>query len=153
MSRQLKRILVAVDDSEAAQAAVEEGIALAAGDRAELVFAHVTDILGEPFAPGGKQPARVPAPSDTASLVAAQARAAEAGVACTTELLVGYPPKQLALVADDLEVDLIVVGSRHLKGAKRALHGSTSRALLAESTRPVLVVPHVREEEAVGSNS
>jgi len=151
MSRQLKRILVAVDDSGAAEAALDEGIVLAAGDRAELVFAHVTDILGEPFAPGGKQPARVPAPSDTASLVAAQARAAEAGVACTTELLVGYPPKQLALVADDLEIDLIVVGSRHLKGAKRVLLGSTSRALLAESKRPVLVVPYVQVEEPVGT--
>ncbi|HEY5057538.1 MAG TPA: universal stress protein [Gaiellaceae bacterium] len=149
MTHQLKRILVAVDDSDASKTAVDEGIALAADDGAEIVFAHVVAIVGEQFVPGTKEPARVPGPAETPSLKAAEARAADAGVACTTELLVGYAPRQLALVADDRDVDLIVVGSRHLKGLKRVLLGSTSRALLAESTRAVLVVPYVPVEEAV----
>jgi len=150
MAHALKRILVAVDDSDASGAAVDEGIALADGAGAELVFAHVVGILGEQFMPGGKEPARVPGPVDTASLEAAKARAAAAGIPCTTELLVGFAPKQLALLADDLDIDLIVVGSRHLKGVKRLALGSTSRALLTESTRPVLVVPYVHVEEPAG---
>jgi nucleotide-binding universal stress UspA family protein len=36
-------------------------------------------------------------------------------VPCTTELLIGYPPSQIAALADELDVDLIVVGSRHLE--------------------------------------
>jgi nucleotide-binding universal stress UspA family protein len=153
MSHLLQRILVAVDDSDASEAAVDESLALADDEGAELVFAHVVGILGEQFMPDGKEPARVPGPVDTASLEAVKARAVAAGIPCTSELLVGYPPKQLALLADDLDVDLIVVGSRHLKGVKRLALGSTSRALLRESTRPVLVVPYVRVEELVGAEA
>ena len=48
-----------------------------------------------------------------------------------------------AEVEDDsgVTVDLVVVGSRHLSGVKRFLLGSTSRALIGGSTRPLLVVP------------
>ncbi len=151
MARQLNRILVAVDDSDTAADAVDEGIVLAAAAGAELVLAHVVTILGEPFAPGAGRPARVPDADATAPLARAAERADAAGIARTTELLVGRPAKQLALLADDLDVDLIVVGSRHLKGARRVLLGSTSRDLLERSTRPVLVVPHALVDAAVNA--
>jgi len=65
------------------------------------------------------------------------------------ELLVGYPPKQIAAVADDLDVDLIVVGSRQLSGVRRFLLGSTSRDLVTATTRPLLVVPEPAPEPAL----
>jgi nucleotide-binding universal stress UspA family protein len=73
----------------------------------------------------------------------AAAKAEAVGVQYTTELLVGYPPKQIALVANDRDVDLVIVGSRHTTGLKRFLIGSTSRALIGETTRPVLIVPDI----------
>jgi nucleotide-binding universal stress UspA family protein len=149
MTHVLKRILVAVDDSPSGRHAVDEAVALAADEDTEVVFAHVISILGEQFVPGGEEPERVPSPEGSPSLTDAEERAQLSGVRCTKELLVGYPPKQLALLADDLDADLIVVGSRHLRGLKRALLGSTSRALLSESTRPVLVVPYVAVDDAV----
>lgn len=147
MAHTFRRILVAVDDSPASSSAVDEGIALAADEGAEVVFAHVVSIMGEQYVPGIDKPERVPDRTTTPTLRDAEERAKASGVPCTLELLVGYPPKQLALLADDLDVDLIVVGSRHLTGIRRAFAGSTSRALLAESTRPVLVVPYVPVEE------
>jgi nucleotide-binding universal stress UspA family protein len=150
MPHSLKHILIGVDDSDASRAAVEEGIALATDEGADVVFAHVVGIPGEQFVLGSDEPARVPGTADVPAVTAAEGRAALAGVECRSELLIGYPPRQLALVADDLDVDLIVVGSRRLRGVKRVLLGSTSRALLSESTRPVLVVPYVRVEEAAG---
>jgi nucleotide-binding universal stress UspA family protein len=141
MTSQLKRILIAIDDSPSSDSAIEEGLALAADDGGSVVFAHVVSIVGEQFVPGGDKPDRVPDRAQTAVLVAAAAKAEAAGVPCTTELLVGYPPAQIALLAEDLDVDLVVVGSRHLTGVKRFLLGSTSRALIGETTRPLLVVP------------
>lgn len=141
MTSRLERILIAVDDGPSSDAAIEQALALAADDRGSVVFAHVVSIVGEQFVPGGDKPDRVPDRARTAVLVAAAAKAEAAGVPCTTELLVGYPPTQIALLAEDLDVDLVVVGSRHLTGVKRFLLGSTSRALIGETTRPLLVMP------------
>lgn len=49
--------------------------------------------------------------------------------------------------ADELDVDLIVLGSRGLRGFRATLLGSTSASVLHHATRPTLVIP----SEAVAS--
>src|SRR5437764_1327907 len=139
MTRKLRKILIAVDETPSSITAIEQGLALAAEEDAHVVFAYVVSIVGEQFVPGDDKPERVPDRARTPVLVDAVATAAAVGVPCTAELLIGYPPKQIALLADDLDVDLVVVGSRHLSGVKRFLLGSTSRALIGETNRPLLV--------------
>lgn len=138
--KRLARIVVAVDDSPTSEGALAEAIALAKASGAELVLAHVASILGERVADGRSVPNRVPDASRTV-LAAAGERARAAGVVTRAELLVGHPPKQLALLAEDVDADLIVVGTHRYRGVKRAVLGSTSHELLKGSTRPVLVVP------------
>ncbi len=149
MTRTLKRILIAIDQAPASGAAIEQGLDLAVAEGAEVVFVHVVSIVGEQFVRGAGKPDRVPERAQSAVLTAASAQAGELGVPCTTELLVGYPPTQIAALADDLDVDLMVVGSRRLTGVKRFLLGSTSRALVGDSTRPLLVVPEPAKEPAL----
>jgi nucleotide-binding universal stress UspA family protein len=149
MTRKLKCILIAIDDTRSSAAAIEQGLALAADEGARVVFAHVVSIIGEQFVPGDGKPDRVPDRAQMQLLVDVEAKADAAGVTCTTELLVGYPPKQIAALAEDLDVDLVVVGSRHLSGVKRLLVGSTSRDLLTTTTRPLLVVPEPAPEPAL----
>lgn len=43
--------------------------------------------------------------------------------------------------AEDLNVDLIILGSRGLRGIKATLLGSTSASVLHHATRPTLVIP------------
>jgi nucleotide-binding universal stress UspA family protein len=147
MARTFRRILVAVDDSQAASAAVDEAVSLADGKGAALVFAHVVSTLGDEFVPDTTEPERMTTPA----LLDAVRRARLHGVPCAFELLFGDAPTQIVEVAEDLEVDLIVVGSRHLKGITRAVLGSTSRALLSKSTRPILVVSASRAEDRVAA--
>jgi nucleotide-binding universal stress UspA family protein len=45
-------------------------------------------------------------------------------------------------VADEVDADLIAVGSRGLGGFPELLLGSTSTQLAQHSRRPVLIVPH-----------
>lgn len=149
MTRKLKCILIAVDESPSSQTALEQGLALAADEHAEVVFAHVVSIAGERFVLDDHKPDRVPEGPRTKVLVDAAAIAESIGVPCRTELLVGYVPAQIAALAEDLDVDLVVVGSRHLSGVKRFLLGSTSRALIGDSTRPLLVVPETAPEPAL----
>ncbi|MFZ1881731.1 MAG: universal stress protein [Gaiellaceae bacterium] len=149
MTRKLERILIAIDDSPSASAAIEQGLAIAGDEGAQVIFAHVVSIAGEHFVPGDDKPDRVPEKARTELLIEAESKAAAAGIECATELLIGYPPKQIALLADELDVDLVVIGSRHLTGIKRFLLGSTSRALLGETVRPILVVPEPVLEPAL----
>lgn len=141
MKAKLERILIAVDESPSSQTALEQGLALAAGEGAEVIFVHVVSIVGEQFVSDHHEPNRVPDRAQTQVLIDAAAAAEAVGVPCTTELLVGYPPSQISALADDLDAGLVVVGSRHLSGVKRFLLGSTSRALIGDTTRPLLVVP------------
>lgn len=149
MSRKLNRVLIAVDESPASDSAVEQGLALAAGEGASVVFAHVVSIAGDQFVPHAATPDRVPEAAETDVLRAAGVKARAVGVPYTIELLVGYPPRQIALLADELDVDLVVVGSRHLSGLKRFFLGSTSRSLIGESARPLLIIPELAPEPAL----
>jgi nucleotide-binding universal stress UspA family protein len=143
MTRTIERILIAVDDTEASDTAVDQGLALAASEGAEVILAHVIAIAGERLVPRATEPDRVPDGARSIELDEAAAKAEAVGVPYSLELLVGYPPRQIALAAEDRDVDLVIVGSRHLSGLKRFLIGSTSRALISEVTRPVLIVPDV----------
>ena len=69
MRQKLDRILIAVDESPSAQTALEQGLALAAGDHAEVTFVHVVSIVGEQFAPHDHKPDRVPERARTQVLV------------------------------------------------------------------------------------
>lgn len=147
MARTLKKMLIAVEDGRSDAQVVDAGLDLAVHEGAEVVFVHVVSIPGEGFVPTGEV-ARVPDRATDEALVEACGKAHERGLEATSELLIGYPARQLALVADELNVDLIVVGSRRLSALKRAVLGSTSRALLTESSRQVLVVPLAAEQPA-----
>jgi nucleotide-binding universal stress UspA family protein len=149
MGPKLERLLIAVDSGPSSNAAVDEGIALAAEDGAEVAFVHVVPVAGEQFVARRAWIDRAPERARTRVLVDAAQRADAAGVPCRTELLVGYPPKEIAALADDLDVDLVVVGARHMTALRRLLAGSTSRALLSETDRPVLVVPESAPKPAL----
>lgn len=146
----MRTILIATDGSDPANAAVAAGLELAADEDAEVVFVHVISILDlSPTTNGGDEPQRVPRAEDDPVLCAALDSARAARLAAKTELLLGYPPKQILRVAREIDADLIVVGSRGLGRMKSAVLGSTSHDVLANSDRPVLVVREVDVPAAV----
>jgi nucleotide-binding universal stress UspA family protein len=56
-------------------------------------------------------------------------------------------------LADELEVGLIVMGSRGLGGVRRALMGSVSDSVVKHAHCPVMVVRRADREEPVGGAS
>ena len=73
-------------------------------------------------------------------------------VRSTTKLLNGDVVDEIVAYADNLDADIIVVGSRGHGALASALLGSVSRGILSESKRPVLVVRgHARTSELVGA--
>ncbi|TFV97557.1 universal stress protein [Algoriphagus kandeliae] len=65
------------------------------------------------------------------------------------EILEGTPSIQLAKLAEEKGVDLIIMGTHGISGIKKVLVGSTAVNVLKESSIPVLLVP----EEANTSNT
>ena len=139
----MKTVLIATDGSESGRAAVETGLEFAADEAARAVIARVTSFaeFGMSWdAPLDNPPQRMPQPEDDAVLAEALLLAAERGVAAKAELLVGYPAKQIVRLANEIDADVIVVGSRPLGRLTRAIVGSTSRVILELTGRPVLIV-------------
>jgi nucleotide-binding universal stress UspA family protein len=150
----MKKILIATDGSSSALQAVELGLELAEEHQAEPIFVHVApaaDVLPVAgFAMAG--PVSVPhelADADRSSLDEAYGLADEQGIEARTKLLSGDAAKQILAYADEIDADLIVVGSRGLGAIGSALLGSVSRKVLHDAKRPVLIVREVSEPAPV----
>ena len=135
----MKRILVAVDDSETSLRAVRLAAEIAAATQAELLLAHVlvappADLYGLPTPEFQRIQQKVVNDIIT--------RAAEAAgpVRAETKLLSGKPAEALADAAVSSNVNLVVVGSRGRGAVTRVLLGSTSDRLIHICEKPVLIV-------------
>lgn len=149
----LRRIVVGVDRSPEAGAALAVARGLAGGTGARLVaVAVVDDRLPATVAPAGMAMELV----QWDDLVAAHREQAEALLAALTEqapgleteLRVGEPAEELAAAAAD--ADLLVIGSRRWGPLSRLVVGSTGEELVREAPCSLLVVPRPAEEAPAG---
>jgi len=137
-------IVIATDGSPQAGEAVEYGLELAAAEHAKAVLLQVMPPTDWTRLDRGR--ALRPLPEElrlhaAPALAAAAQRAAELGVAWTTEVVAGRPADEIVAYADSIGADAIVVGSRGRGAVAGALLGSVSREVLRESRTPVVVVP------------
>ena len=126
----VSRILVGVDPSDASRRALEWAAALARAIDAEVVAIHATGMLErrdrDELAARFEQ--EWCAPLETAPVR-------------NRRLLVdGPPPLAMLRIADQEDVDLIVVGTRGMTAEPAQILGSTSRHLVEHATVPVTVL-------------
>jgi nucleotide-binding universal stress UspA family protein len=139
----MNRFLIATDGSPAAEAAVEAGVQLAEEQGASVVFLHVVDaydVVAAPFGPMVAMPVVPGEPEDDDALAHAADVARDHGVPCELRLVPGFDCDTILAASDEIDAELIVVGSNRHGALGTALLGSVSRALLKKARRPVLVV-------------
>ena len=139
----IRTIVVGVEGSANAEAAVVLAAEVARGRGARVVAVHAF----EPLALLGK----VEPPVDFAVLEETTRRTLrdewcaplhDAGVVYEARVVENDPVHGLVEAADEVEADLIVVGARGMSRLKGLVLGSTSIKLPQVAGRPVTIVPH-----------
>ena len=145
-------ILVSYDGSVDAQEAIDHTARLMPGAHATVltVWEPIQTTLARTGGLGMDVWYSDEGSADAANEAAAQARAAEGAERATAAGLLAEPrvaarqdsiASAILAVADDLDVDAIVLGTRGLTGIKSMLLGSVSHAVLQHADRSVLIVP------------
>jgi nucleotide-binding universal stress UspA family protein len=146
----MHEILAAVDGTDGGRSAADEALALASEVGASVTFVYVRPsspkVLGAPFYQNVLSIDLRHARSVGAEAVAlASAR----GVEAEFEILEGDPADEIVSLADNRDVDLIVVGSRGRGAVAGAILGSVSGAVARHANRPVLVAKQAPARHAV----
>jgi len=137
----MKRLLVAVDQDPMAERVVGTAGELARAWGAAVLVCHVS--------PAQREGERESVPERLARTIAKEAAKGLADYGIEPEILgrIGAPPEEILALANEHEVDLIVMGFEGLRGLERVRAlGSVSRAVMEETRHPVLVVPALPEE-------
>jgi nucleotide-binding universal stress UspA family protein len=147
----MKLIVHGTDGSPEAAEALDLAVELAhdTGAKLAIVAVHVVHVGGKGISPPISE-VEQPHGAEHLAVVAAE-RARAAGVETKPYVVSGDPAKEITKLAEELDADLIVVGSRGLGGLHGALVGSVSRGVMARSSVPVTVVVRrsVREPATV----
>jgi nucleotide-binding universal stress UspA family protein len=139
----MRRILVAIDGSDAAHKATRMAADVAQRFGARMTLVYVVPRLLLPPDVYGLTVAEVEKEQRAhgEKLVSeALTRLGEPGVEADTRILSGPPAESIAEAAQAEDVDLVVVGSRGRGAAARVLLGSTSTRLVHICPKPILVV-------------
>ncbi|WP_306054552.1 universal stress protein [Natronococcus wangiae] len=134
MARQL---LVPMDDSEPARAALEYALERFPDD--EITVVHAVDDLEAGY--GGRPPAVAGEDSYPDVFDDVDRLADEYGRRIETRVVEGQPATAILEYVDEAGIDDIVIGSEGRSGVSRMLLGSVAEQVARRSPVPVMIVP------------
>ena len=148
------RILLATDGSEQAELAALRAVDLADATDSELHVAHVGVVpiflKSYPGTLGYERRLYEQIEEVSRELLRKESWRVKAagGTVAGTHLRMGQVALEIVALAEELQADLIVMGSRGLGGVRRALMGSVSDSVVRHAHCPVLVVRPEKEQAA-----
>jgi nucleotide-binding universal stress UspA family protein len=142
-----RSILLAVDGSEEARLATQAATELSKATGSDLHVVYVLPSAGELIGPHSYPADRRKsllegAERDARAFLDEQAEriGSEGGKVTEAHLRVGQADKEVVRISDELDVGMIVLGSRGLGAVRRALMGSVSDSVVRHAHCPVFVV-------------
>ncbi|HEY3945298.1 MAG TPA: universal stress protein [Solirubrobacteraceae bacterium] len=134
-------IVCGVDDSTAARDAAVAASALSARASLPLLFVHVAPDYGRRAHPDTERKRQLGGSvANGIELLDRVTGDVARGRGAIRRVPLGDPASQLVTVAESVDAEMVVIGSRGRGPLTAVLLGSVSRELLARSRRPVLVV-------------
>lgn len=155
----LKHILVPLDQSDLSERALEYAQKLidASG---QITLLMVVDIMGVPY-PQATSPYSLPVTYEKEDYARMQREMVEHATAylerkaqqlkhesfnVATRTITGHPADGILEVADELNVDVIVMSTHGRSGISRWVFGSITQKVLSAGMFPVLVVPNIPDQ-------
>ncbi|MFA5890291.1 MAG: universal stress protein [Actinomycetota bacterium] len=134
----IRKLLAGTDGSDSAELALRRALSVAQSLKAELHVATVCspDLAQESLPPGGETPMMIAEQIASGVL----RRHAGSGVTLEASSEVGDPADKLCQIAEDQDVDLIVVGNQGMGGSLRFRLGSVPNKVSHRAPCSVLVV-------------
>lgn len=141
---ELRRILVPTDFTETSDRALDWAVDLAASVGASVTVMHAYEIPIVGFPDGA-----LIATADVASRIADASRAAldacveqrrGKGVPLDSVLREGVPWEEINRLADEVNADMVVIGTHGRRGLARALLGSVAENVIRTAHRPILTI-------------
>ncbi|HET9847112.1 MAG TPA: universal stress protein [Candidatus Dormibacteraeota bacterium] len=140
-----RRILVGLDGSTGSARALTWAIELATALNAEIIAAHIFQLIPPGVLAYGLTPVTVPDEwvTDLRRLFENEwtAPLKASGVRYRAIFDEGTPAQRLIGIANDENVDLIVTGNRGLGGFRELVLGSVSQQLVLHAHVPVVIIP------------
>jgi nucleotide-binding universal stress UspA family protein len=141
------KLLLATDGSEEAELATRAAVELAEGTGSELHVVYVERLpdfmkKNEAGTPGYDRELYEKIEEVGRETLRRQVWRVKVtgGTVAKAHLKMGAVAEEIVAFADELEVDLIIVGSRGRRGIRRALAGSVSESVFRHARCPVMVV-------------
>jgi nucleotide-binding universal stress UspA family protein len=146
MCAMMESILVAVDNSQVSHSAFKQALALASSMRAQLVVVGVT-----PKYEGNMNRLKIADANEQLSapfrksVEDAASYAASLGLEIQTVHRIGEPSAEIVRVAEEKEVDLIVLGNTKRSKVEQVLLGGLRSKIITGSPCDVMLVPEMSE--------
>lgn len=145
----INKMLVPADFSGCSEAAIHYAVFLARQLNATVLLLHVMEPIGYPIDFALVSPLAYG--ELKRGVGQALERAADAwrirGISVDVHLVGGDPAAEIVKAAQNLECDLIVIGTHGRKGIAHALMGSVAERVVRSSPIPVLTVKQQKETE------
>lgn len=139
---EIERLLVGFDGTPLAEKALVH--ALTTYPAAEITVVHVIDYIEEGYSGEmviGSEALRERSHDRSEQLLATAAEiASEYDHEITTAIRVGKPGQEIVEYAEDLDVEMIVIGSHGRSLVARAILGSVAETVIRRASAPVTVV-------------
>jgi nucleotide-binding universal stress UspA family protein len=140
---QIRTILHPTDFSTRSARALELACLLAQQCGARVIVLHVIDYVRPVYSGVSLPPPPPPMPAEERNAISNQLNQIQApvpGVKLEHRLVEGDPAEAILLVAQELNCDLIVMGTHGRTGLGRLLMGSVAENVLRAATCPVVTV-------------
>ena len=141
-----QKILVAIDDSEISANVIQQAAQLAKALNSQITLVQVMTLdpyLADAYLRMGQSNELIERVRSYVqeNLTKAQKQFEELGQTVATQVVEGFSVhEEIIKAAQNLEVDLIIMGSHGRTGFKKFILGSVAQKVLGESHSPVLIV-------------
>jgi nucleotide-binding universal stress UspA family protein len=155
----IKRILVGTDFSAESESALEHAVRIARHVGAEVLLAHAGTVIDTADAALAPESAALleyerivaeHAAENRAQLADLVERVRSRGVNASEQIVEGFPDTGISEAAEELDVDLVVIGTHGRTGLKRLLLGSVAERVVRLCRRHVMVARPSIDEQSSG---